>query len=90
MKRFIKTLTISRIGMIIVKHDADAHTFRVLQWMAEDDRPRELEQFRYTPNEFAKSDSVRLHAAQGRAITFATGVFEHERKTRRSQIQAAS
>lgn len=89
MKRFIKTYTISRIGMIIVKHDSDARVFRVLQWDADDEHHRELESFRYVPKEHARAVDVKMHQAQDEAIRYASRVFERERDARRSEIQAA-
>lgn len=89
MKRFIKTYTISRVGFVIVKHDGDAHTFRVLLWHADDEHPKEVEQFRYKPQQFATAADVRMHQAQDDAVRYAAKLFERERDARRHSTEVA-
>jgi hypothetical protein len=88
MKRFIKTFTISRVAMVIVKQDADANVYRVLYWPAEDEHPKELEQVRYVPGRFAKVDDVQMHQAEALAIKAAQRIFESKRDERR-RLQGA-
>ncbi len=90
MKRFIKTFTISRVGMVIVKQDADANVYRILYWSAEDEHPKELEQIRYTPGRFAKHGDVQMHEAEALAIKAAQRIYDQKRDERRQRQGAGT